>query len=355
MLGPVTGTDEMAFEPPLTPAMTPCSSRISLSERPSCSRICRISSRARARARSFSVAVSSRGSRCFSFPPGRVAPDELETGKSARPFAAPAAAGATGCVLQRRPARARLRLDEHAAEEHPARARAPAATRRRACGWRYRGGQDSDSDSETARAGGPVLRVLCRSTRSVHAMAEACALSADEALVRCARARGRFLPRGLVLTSVARARVVPRRALIKSPRSIAITNDENRILRIPDSGMMFQQQRHLQDMLVDIHTDPGGFKRHIEGMRTTMKSNATAISSPVDVHTGCRDDYEMHQAVGATPRARARLRAARARRGRAPSHNAPRRARHLSRPRAGKAGFRPSSTRERRRPARRAR
>ena len=91
----------------------------------------------------------------------------------------------------------------------------------------------------------------------------------------------------------------PRSALIKSPRSIAITNDENRILRIPDSGMMFQQQRHLQDMLVDIHTDPGGFKRHIEGMRTTLKSNATAISSPVDVHTGCRDDYEMHQAVGA--------------------------------------------------------
>ena len=132
----------------------------------------------------------------------------------------------------------------------------------------------------------------------------------------------------------------PRSALIKSPRSIAITNDENRILRIPDSGMMFQQQRHLQDMLVDIHTDPGGFKRHIEGMRTTLKSNATAISSPVDVHTGCRDDYEMHQAVGATPSAprapiapRAPVAVARA------SHNAPRRARHNSRPRAGKGRF----------------
>lgn len=66
--------------------------------------------------------------------------------------------------------------------------------------------------------------------------------------------------------------------------------------------MMFQQQRHLQDMLVDIHTDPSGFKRHIEGMRTSMKTSVAAVSSPVDVHSGCRDDYEMHQAVGAFPR-----------------------------------------------------
>ena len=66
----------------------------------------------------------------------------------------------------------------------------------------------------------------------------------------------------------------PRSALIKSPRSIAITNDENRILRIPDSGMMFQQQRHLQDMLVDIHTDPGGFKTpHLKQFVLLEKTN----------------------------------------------------------------------------------
>ena len=33
-----------------------------------------------------------------------------------------------------------------------------------------------------------------------------------------------------------------------------------------------QQQRHLQDMLVDIHTDPGGFKRHIEGTAAAIKA-----------------------------------------------------------------------------------
>lgn len=39
----------------------------------------------------------------------------------------------------------------------------------------------------------------------------------------------------------------------KTPRSISITAAENRVLRMPDSGLMFKQQRSLQDMLTDIY------------------------------------------------------------------------------------------------------
>jgi hypothetical protein len=39
----------------------------------------------------------------------------------------------------------------------------------------------------------------------------------------------------------------------KTPRSISITAAENRVLRMPDSGLMFKQQRSLQDMLADIY------------------------------------------------------------------------------------------------------
>lgn len=39
----------------------------------------------------------------------------------------------------------------------------------------------------------------------------------------------------------------------KTPRSISITASENKVLRIPDSGLMFKQQRSLQDMLSDIY------------------------------------------------------------------------------------------------------
>jgi hypothetical protein len=39
----------------------------------------------------------------------------------------------------------------------------------------------------------------------------------------------------------------------KSPRSILLSANENRVLRMPDSGLMFRQQEKLQDMLADIH------------------------------------------------------------------------------------------------------
>ena len=39
----------------------------------------------------------------------------------------------------------------------------------------------------------------------------------------------------------------------RTPRSIAITAGENRVMRLPDSGLMFKQQKNLQDMLADIH------------------------------------------------------------------------------------------------------
>jgi hypothetical protein len=39
----------------------------------------------------------------------------------------------------------------------------------------------------------------------------------------------------------------------RSPRSILISANENRVLRMPDSGLMFRQQEKLQDMLADIH------------------------------------------------------------------------------------------------------
>lgn len=48
----------------------------------------------------------------------------------------------------------------------------------------------------------------------------------------------------------------------KSPRSILLTANENRVLRLPDSGLMFRQQEKLQDMLADIHE-----------VRTTQNSN----------------------------------------------------------------------------------
>lgn len=39
----------------------------------------------------------------------------------------------------------------------------------------------------------------------------------------------------------------------RTPRSIAITAQDNRVMRMPDSRLMFKQQRSLQDMLTDIH------------------------------------------------------------------------------------------------------
>lgn len=39
----------------------------------------------------------------------------------------------------------------------------------------------------------------------------------------------------------------------QTPRSIAITANENRVLRMPDAGLMFKQQRSLQELLTDVH------------------------------------------------------------------------------------------------------
>ena len=46
----------------------------------------------------------------------------------------------------------------------------------------------------------------------------------------------------------------------RTPRSIALSANENRVMRMPDSNLMFKQQRSLQDMLSDIYEDPNGFQ-----------------------------------------------------------------------------------------------
>ena len=77
----------------------------------------------------------------------------------------------------------------------------------------------------------------------------------------------------------------------RTPRSIAITAAENRVLRMPDSGLMFQQQKGLQAMLADIYDDPNGFQDFIEDIRSEMKPSTDAVPSPFDSRCGCLHDY----------------------------------------------------------------
>mmetsp|Transcript_35615 Transcript_35615/g.41912 ORF Transcript_35615/g.41912 Transcript_35615/m.41912 type:complete len:681 (-) Transcript_35615:141-2183(-) len=83
----------------------------------------------------------------------------------------------------------------------------------------------------------------------------------------------------------------------KTPRSISITAAENRVLRMPDSGLMFKQQRSLQDMLVDIHEDPNGFEEFIHDIRSEMKPHTDVVPSPFDSRCGCLNDYTIDESV----------------------------------------------------------
>jgi len=84
----------------------------------------------------------------------------------------------------------------------------------------------------------------------------------------------------------------------QTPRSIAITANENRVLRMPDAGLMFKQQRSLQELLTDVHEDPGGFQNFIEDIRSDMKISTDTVPSPFDTKHGSLDDYNMHESVG---------------------------------------------------------
>jgi len=81
----------------------------------------------------------------------------------------------------------------------------------------------------------------------------------------------------------------------KTPRSIAITAQDNRVMRMPDSRLMFKQQRSLQDMLADIHEDPGGFKEFINDIRSEMKPHTDVVPSPFDSRCGCLADYSVDE------------------------------------------------------------
>jgi len=84
----------------------------------------------------------------------------------------------------------------------------------------------------------------------------------------------------------------------KTPRSIALTSGENRVLRMPDSGLMFKQQRNLQEMLADIHQDPDGFQDFINDIRSDMRLCSDAVPSPFDTRCGCLADYTIKRSVG---------------------------------------------------------
>ena len=68
----------------------------------------------------------------------------------------------------------------------------------------------------------------------------------------------------------------------EQPLSLVITNDENRILRIPNQEMSSKQQKNLEGMLTDIKFDPEGFKKCVEERR----KQAPLVSSR-SVNTDC--------------------------------------------------------------------
>mmetsp|Transcript_17930 Transcript_17930/g.52414 ORF Transcript_17930/g.52414 Transcript_17930/m.52414 type:complete len:888 (-) Transcript_17930:118-2781(-) len=84
----------------------------------------------------------------------------------------------------------------------------------------------------------------------------------------------------------------------RTPRSLAITASDNQILRMPDSGLMFKQQKNLQDMLTDIYEDPNGFKDFIADIRAEMRLCTDAVPSPFDSRCGCLEDYSVNRSVG---------------------------------------------------------
>lgn len=96
----------------------------------------------------------------------------------------------------------------------------------------------------------------------------------------------------------ARSRLIKTALGEKSPRSISITAAENRLMRMPDSGLMFKQQRNLQDMLQDIHEDPAGFENFIQDMRAEMKPHTDAVPSPFDSRHGSLSEYKVTEIVG---------------------------------------------------------
>ena len=64
--------------------------------------------------------------------------------------------------------------------------------------------------------------------------------------------------------------------------------------------MMFQAQKHLHEMLEDIHGDPSGFTSYVTDLRNDMTTAAvnTKVGSPINLNTGSLEDYKMGQAVG---------------------------------------------------------
>lgn len=77
----------------------------------------------------------------------------------------------------------------------------------------------------------------------------------------------------------------------RTPRSIALTSGENRVMRMPDQHLMFKAQKSFHDMLADIHEDPNGFEDFIHDIRSEMKPHTDVVPSPFDSQTGCLGDY----------------------------------------------------------------
>ena len=72
----------------------------------------------------------------------------------------------------------------------------------------------------------------------------------------------------------------------KTPRSLEIRREENAILRMPDSVMMFQAQQNLHDMLEDIHEDPGGFTEYVGDRRDALLEGSSLderCNEPIDL------------------------------------------------------------------------
>ncbi|GMI19302.1 hypothetical protein TeGR_g4223 [Tetraparma gracilis] len=86
----------------------------------------------------------------------------------------------------------------------------------------------------------------------------------------------------------------------KTPRSLEIRRDENGILRMPDSVMMYQAQQDFHDMLEDIHEDPNGFTNYITDRRDVLTTD-TASSLPlpeINLQAGAISNYSGVTAVG---------------------------------------------------------
>jgi len=83
-----------------------------------------------------------------------------------------------------------------------------------------------------------------------------------------------------------------------TPKSISITRDQNKIIRMPDCEMMIQHRQLFHHFLSQITQHPSAFVEMIHTRREEMTKNISHLHSPAALHRGQITDYQILGMIG---------------------------------------------------------